>query len=261
MKNIILFALLFIALLASRLMSQIHSEIIEYNDGETVLEGYISYDESLTGTRPAVLVVHEWTGLNDYSKMRADMLAKLGYFAFAVDIYGKGIRPDNPQDAGKQASIYKSDRKLMRSRITAALEELKKQKLADVNNIAAIGYCFGGTVALELARSGADIKGVVSFHGGLDNVKMAGATNIKARILVCHGAADPYVPEEQVKAFEEEMNNAGANYKIISYEGAVHSFTNPKSGSDPSKGAAYNEAADKKSWEDMKDFFKEIFGK
>jgi dienelactone hydrolase len=149
----------------------------------------------------------------------------------------------------------------MRSRITAALEELKKQKLADVNNIGAIGYCFGGTVVLELARSGADIKGVVSFHGGLDYVKMAGATDIKARILVCHGAADPYVPEEQVKAFEEEMNNTGANYKIIYYEGAVHSFTNPKSGNDPSRGAAYNEAADKKSWEDMKEFFREIFGK
>lgn len=259
MKHIII---LFLTLLLSqKAMTQIHSETIEYSDGETVLEGYISYDESFTGTRPAILVVHEWTGLNDYSKMRADMLAKLGYFAFAVDIYGKGIRPDNPQEAGKQASIYKSDRKLMRSRILAGLEELKKQKLADVNSIAAIGYCFGGTVVLELARSGADIKGVVSFHGGLDNVKMAGATYIKARILVCHGAADPFVPAEQVKGFEDEMKNSGADYKIISYEGAVHSFTNPKSGNDPSRGAAYDEAADKKSWEDMKEFFKEILGK
>ncbi|MCI0474030.1 MAG: dienelactone hydrolase family protein [Ignavibacteria bacterium] len=248
-------------IITHKVIPQVHSESVEYKDGETVLEGYISYDESFTGTRPAVLIVHEWTGLNDYSKMRADMLARLGYFAFAVDIYGKGIRPDNPQDAGKQASIYKSDRKLMRSRILAGLEELKKQKLADVNNIGAIGYCFGGTVVLELARSGAEIKGVVSFHGGLDTPNPEDTKNIKSKILVCHGAADPYVPAEQVKAFEEEMNKAGADYKIISYEGAVHSFTNPKSGNDPSKGAAYDERADRKSWGDMKEFFKDIFGK
>lgn len=256
-----IFIIFLILIAAQNALTQIHSENIDYRDGETILEGYISYDESITGPRPAVLVVHEWTGLNDYVKSRSDMLAKLGYFAFAVDIYGKGIRPDNPQDAGKIAALYKTDRKLMRSRILSALEELKNQILADKNNIAAIGYCFGGTVALELARSGADIKGVVSFHGGLDNPDPSSTTFVKAKILVCQGGADPFVPAEQVKQFEEEMNNAGADYKIISYDGAVHSFTNPNAGNDPSRGAAYNEAADKKSWEDMKEFFKNLFGK
>ena len=240
-------------------MSQIHTENIEYKDGDFSLEGYIAYDESFTGMRPGVLVVHEWMGLVDYTKMRCEMLAKLGYFAFAADIYGKGNKPNNSDEAGKQASMYRNDRLLMRSRINAALEEIKKQKLVNSSKIAAIGYCFGGTVALELARSGADIKGVVSFHGNLDTPNPSDAKNIKAKILICHGGADPHVPAEQVKAFEKEMNDAGVNFKFISYEGAVHSFTNPNSGNDPSKGAAYNEKADKTSWEDMKNFFTDIF--
>jgi len=259
MKLFKILFLLLILLISQKMFSQIHSELIEYKDGDFTLEGYISYDESFEGIRPAILVVHEWMGLNDYAKSRADMLAKLGYIAFAADIYGKGIRPQTPDEAGKQAGMYKNDRQLMRSRINAALVELKKQKLADIKNIAAIGYCFGGTTVLELARSGADIKGVVSFHGNLDTPNPEDAKNIIAKILICHGSIDPHVPESQVKAFEKEMNDAKVNWKFISYEGAVHAFTNPKSGNDISRGAAYNETADKKSWEDMKSFFAEIF--
>ncbi len=253
-----IFAIL-VLIIAQRTMAQIHTESIEYKDGDVVLEGYIAYDESFTGVRPGVLVVHEWTGLKEYTKMRCEMLAKLGYFAFAADIYGKGVRPSTPEESGKQAGKYKGDRNLFRSRVNAALDEMKKQKLVNTSMIAAIGYCFGGTGVLELARSGADIKGVVSFHGNLDSPTPDDAKNIKARILICHGGADPFVPAKQVEGFEEEMKNANVNWKLISYEGAVHSFTNPDSGNDPSRGAAYNEKADKDSWEDMKNFFGEIF--
>ena len=259
MKSYKIILLVLNVLISQSVMSQIHLENIEYKDGDVVLEGYIAYDESFTDLRPGILVVHEWMGLNDYTKMRCEMLAKLGYFAFAADIYGKGIRPANYDEAGKQASMYKSDRNLMRSRVNAALKEMKKQKFVNSSKIAAIGYCFGGTTVLELGRSGADIKGIVSFHGNLDTPDPNDANNIKARILICHGSADPFVPAEQMKAFEDEMKNANVHWKFISYEGAVHSFTNPNSGNDTSRGAAYDEKADKVSWEDMRSFFGEIF--
>jgi dienelactone hydrolase len=259
METFKIIIVLLILIVTQRGMTQIHAENIDYKDGSTELEGYIAYDESFNDVRPGILVVHEWTGLNDYTKMRCEMLAKLGYFAFAVDIYGKGVRPKTPEEAGKQATIYKNDRNLLRKRMNAALDEMKKQKLVNVSKIAAIGYCFGGMGALELGRSGADIKGIVSFHGTLDTPNPDDARNIKATVLICHGADDPHVPAEQVKAFKEEMDNANVKYKFISYEGAVHSFTNPNSGSDPSKGAAYNEKTDKDSWEDMKNFFGGIF--
>ena len=240
-------------------MSQIHTENIIYKDGELTFEGYISYDDSFKDKRPGILVVHEWMGINDYTKMRCEQLAKLGYFAFAADIYEKEIRPDSGDDAGKRASIFKNDLQLMRKRINLALDELKKQNLVNPDKIASIGYCFGGTVALELARSSADIKGVVSFHGGLDTPNPSNAKNIKAKILILNGGDDPFVPAEKVDNFKKEMKDAGVDYQIFIYGGAVHSFTNPNSGDDPSKGAAYNEKADKRSWEAMKTFFNEIF--
>jgi len=259
MERIKIFIATIIMIISVPAISQIHTENIEYKDGSVTLEGYIAYDESFKDTRPGIIVVHEWTGINDYTKMRCEMLAKLGYFAFAADIYGKGNRPKSGEEAGKLASLYKNDRVLMRQRINLALDELKKQKLVNTDKIAAIGYCFGGTVALELARSGADIKGIVSFHGGLDTPNPADAKNIKAKILVLHGGDDPYVNAEQVSSFKKEMVDAGVDYQIFIYGGAVHSFTNPNSGNDPSKGAAYNERADKRSWEAMKTFFTEIF--
>ncbi|MDD5729785.1 MAG: dienelactone hydrolase family protein [Candidatus Omnitrophica bacterium] len=237
----------------------IHTKTVEYKQGDTALEGYLAYDDSIKGKVPAVLIVHEWTGPGPYVKRRAEQIASLGYVGFAVDIYGKGVRPKDSKEASYQAGIYRADRQLMRERIKAALEEIKKYKFVDPERIAAIGYCFGGGVALELARSGADIAGVVSFHGNLDTPHPEDAKNIKARILVCQGANDPIVTAEQVAGFQNEMRNAQVDWQMIIYGNAVHSFTNPDSGNNPATGAAYNEKADKRSWEAMKAFFNEIF--
>lgn len=237
----------------------IKNQVVEYRDGDTVLEGYLAYDDTLKEKVPAVLIVHEWTGLGSYIKKRVGQIAGLGYVAFAIDMYGKDIRPTNTQDAAKQASIYRQDRQLMRRRALAGLAEVKRFPFVDAKRIAAIGYCFGGGVVLEMARSGADLKGVVSFHGNLDTPHPEDAKNIKAEVLVLHGADDPNVTGEQVLAFENEMRAAGVDWQMNIYGNAVHSFTNPDSGNDPSKGAAYNKEADMRSWEAMKAFFKEIF--
>jgi len=237
----------------------VRTKVIEYRQGDAVLEGYLAWDDAVTGKRPGILVVHEWTGLGPYVKRRAEKLAKLGYVAFAADIYGKGIRPSNPAEAGKVAAIYKNDRPLMRARARAGLDVLKSQRLADPNRLAAIGYCFGGTAVLELARDGADLRGAVSFHGGLATPRPEDAKNIKAKVLAMHGADDPFVKADEVAAFQQEMRAARVDWQFISYGNAVHSFTNPDAGTDNSKGAAYNEKADMRSWEAMKQFFAEIF--
>ncbi|MGE5197210.1 MAG: dienelactone hydrolase family protein [Deltaproteobacteria bacterium] len=239
----------------------IHTEIIEYKQGNTILEGYLAYDDSLKGPAPAVLIVHEWTGLGSYVKKRAEQIAGLGYVGFAIDIYGKGIRPKDAKEAAIQAGIYRSDRQLMRERAKAGLEEIKRHKIVDPGRIAVIGYCFGGGAALELARSGADISGVVSFHGNLDTPHPEDAKNIKAKVLVCHGADDPVANTDQVIAFQNEMRSAHVDWQMNIYGNAVHAFTNPDSGNDPSKGGAYNKEADMRSWEAMKSFFNEIFSK
>ncbi len=257
MKSLIV--ALFVMILAFSVSAEIQTETVEYKHGDITLQGYQAYDEAMTGKRPGVMVVHEWTGINDYTRMRVEELAKMGYVAFACDIYGKGVRPENTQEASEQAKKYRDDRELMRARARAGLEFLKMHDLVDRENIAAIGYCFGGGVVLELARSGADVAGVVSFHGNLDTPDPSDAENIMGRVLVCHGAADPYVPMEQVEAFWKEMNDANIDWVFTAYGNAVHSFTNPNSGDDPSQGAAYNEKADKRSWQDMKDFFDSIF--
>jgi dienelactone hydrolase len=205
------------------------------------------------------LIVHDWTGVGPYVKKRAEQIAALGYVGFAVDIYGKGVRPQDTKEAQAQAGIYRADRPLMRERAKAGLAELLKLKFVDPKRIAAMGYCFGGGVVLELARSGADISGVVSFHGTLDTPNPQDAQNIKGKVLVCHGADDPYVKPEQVLAFQNEMRAARIDWQMISYGNAVHAFTIPGAGNDPSTGAAYNEKADKRSWEAMRLFFKEIF--
>jgi dienelactone hydrolase len=235
---------------------------VEYQHGGVTLEGFHVYDDATAGKRPAVLVIHQWTGLGDYEKDRSRQLAAMGYNVFAADIYGKGVRPVPPA-AGQEAGKYKGDRELFRGRLDAALDVLRKDERSDTSKIAAIGYCFGGTGALELARSGADIAGVVSFHGGLDAADglTAPAGGVKAKVLVCHGAIDPYVPAEQVQDFGKEMETAGADWQLIAYGGAVHSFTHKSAGDDPSKGAAYDEKADKRSWAAMQTFFAEIFGR
>ncbi|HZO83571.1 MAG TPA: dienelactone hydrolase family protein [Verrucomicrobiae bacterium] len=246
-------------LLALAVRAEIVSKPVEYKEGQTTLEGLWVYDDSVKGKRPGVLVVHQWKGLGDYERKRAEMLAKLGYNVFAVDIYGKGVRHNNPKDASAEAAKYKNDRKLLRARVNAGLDVLRKQDLTDAKRIAAIGYCFGGTTALELARSGADVAGVVSFHGGLNTPSASDAKQIKAKVLALHGADDPHVPPAEVAAFENEMRDAKVDWSLVAYGGAVHSFTDWNAGNDNSKGSAYNEKADKRSWEAMKQFFAEIF--
>jgi dienelactone hydrolase len=239
--------------------AELHTQSIEYQQGDTTLAGWLAYDDAFTGKRPGVLVVHQWMGLTDYEKQRAEKLARLGYVAFCADIYGRGVHPKDTQEAGAEAGKYKADRALLRARVNAGLAVLEKNPTVDARRVAAIGYCFGGTTVIELARSGADLAGVVSFHGGLDSPTPADGKNIKGKLLVCHGADDSFVKPADLGAFEAEMRAANVDWRLIKYGGAVHSFTQPSAGNDNSKGAAYNERADQRSWTDMKQFFAEIF--
>jgi dienelactone hydrolase len=206
-----------------------------------------------------VLVVHEWWGLNDYAKRRAEQLAQLGYVAFAADVYGDGFNTTSPDEAGKRSGVFRNDRAAGRQRLRAALDTLRQNKLVDPKRIAAIGYCFGGTCVLELARSGADIAGVVSFHGSLATQMPASPGAVRAKVLVCHGADDAFESPDDIAGFQKEMREAGTDWQMIYYGGAVHSFTNPDAGKSGIAGVAYNERADKRSWEAMKSFFAEIF--
>jgi len=255
------FVLMILAIvgLAATADAAVTTRLVEYKQGNAVLEGYLAWDDATTAARPGILVVHEWTGINPYIRQRVESLASMGYVAFAADIYGKGVRPSAPAEAAKTAGMYKSDRLLLRARVNSGLDVLKAQKGVDPQRLAAIGYCFGGTAVLELARSGADVKGVVSFHGGLSTPTPQDAKNITAKVLAQHGADDPFVKADEVAAFQDEMRSAKVDWQFVSYGNAVHSFTNPGAGNDNSKGAAYNEKADKRSWEVMKGFFAEIF--
>ncbi len=245
--------------LASAASAAIHTESVEYRQGETVLQGFLAYDDATPTPRPGILLIHDWMGVSDYAMSRAKQLAELGYVAFAADIYGKGVRPADAKEASALAGKYKGERGLFRERLNAGLAQLTAHKLVAPGKTAAIGYCFGGTGVLELVRGGANVKGVVSFHGGLNTPTPQDAKNIKSPVLVLHGANDPFVKPDEVAAFKKEMADAGVKYEFVAYSGAVHSFTRPDAGSDNSKGAAYNEAADKASWIAMKDFFAKIF--
>jgi dienelactone hydrolase len=245
--------------LAAPAAAKVVTKTVEYKQGEQVLEGFLAYDDAAKGKRPGILVVHEWMGISDHTRKAAEDLAKMGYVAFAADIYGKGIRPTDPKAAGEQAGKFKNDRALLRARAQAGLDTLKQQKDVDPNKLAAIGFCFGGTTALELARAGAPLKATVSFHGGLDSPTPADAKNIKGKVLALHGADDPFVGPDVVAAFEKEMRDAGVDWQIVKFGGTVHSFTNPASGTDNSKGAAYNARSAKRAWDDMQALFQEAF--
>ncbi|HPC82248.1 MAG TPA: dienelactone hydrolase family protein [Thermoanaerobaculaceae bacterium] len=246
-------------MLAATAAAGVKTVVVTYTHDDTTLEGFLAWDDAVPGKRPGVLVVHQWMGVTDNERMRAEMLAKLGYVALAVDVYGKGVRPTSTQEAAALAGKYKGDRALLRARLMAGLEELQRHPLVDTSRTAAIGYCFGGTAVLELARSGANVAGVVSFHGALDTPSPADAKRIKGKVLVLHGADDPWVPWEQVLAFEKEMRDAGVDWQLVAYGGAVHAFTQREAGTDKSTGAAYNERADRRSWEAMRAFFAELF--
>jgi len=247
-----------LVLWAGAAQAHVETERVEYTHGDAVLEGFLAYDPHIEGAVPGVLVVHEWKGLGPYVERRAAQLAGLGYVAFAVDMYGKGVRAKDHTEAAQLAGIYRNDRQLMRGRIAAALETLRANPHVDPTRVAAIGYCFGGTTVLELARSGADVLGVASFHGGLDTPSPAAPGALKAKILVLHGSDDPHVTPEQVAAFEEEMTAAGADHEMVIYPGAKHSFTVPEANS-PESGIMYNEAADQASWEALKAFLSKLF--
>ena len=236
----------------------LHTENVTYRDGETVLEGYLVYDRTIEGKRPGVLVVHEWWGLNEYPKARARQLARMGYVAFAVDMYGKGVLATTAAEAGKLAGQLRG-KDAIRTRAAAGLEVLRKQPRVDPKRIAAIGYCFGGTTVLELARSGADLAGVVSFHGGLGTHRQAEKGQVKAEVLVCHGAADPAVPDKELMAFVEEMRAAEVAWTLVMYSGAKHGFTNPDNAQRESNTVGYQKRADEASWAHMKVFFDRIF--
>ncbi len=257
MRKLFLFALS--ALFSVSAFAAIKTETLVYKQGKTSCEGLVVYDDALSGKLPGVLVVHAWMGPTSYEKRRAEQLAGLGYVAFVADIYGKGVRAKNTEEAGKLSGIYKADRALMRARAQAALDTFVKNPHIDPAKIAAIGYCFGGTVALELARSGAPLGGVVSFHGGLNTPNLDDAKKIKGKILALHGGDDPYVPASEVTVFEQEMRDANVDWQIVKYGGAVHGFTHPYHGSDKKTGAAYDAKADQRSWDHMKTFFSEIF--
>ncbi len=246
--------------LAAVCHAAVHTETVTYKHGDTVLEGYLAYDDAQAGKRPGVLVVHEWLGLNDHAKKRAEMLAELGYVAFACDMYGKGVRGAGPQDGPKLSAPFKDDRKLMRARANAGLDVLRNHAMVDTTKLGAIGFCFGGTTALELARAGTDLRGVVGFHAGLSTSMPAQRGQVKAKVLVCQGADDPHVPPPEVAGFEDEMRKAGVDWELNTYGGAVHSFTN-HAANDKAHGVAYNAEADRRSWQAMKDFFVEVFAK
>jgi len=237
---------------------------VQYSAGGVTLKGYVAYDDAVEGKRPGVLVVHEWWGHNAYARRRADMLAGLGYVALALDMFGEGKQASDPEEAGKLAGGIMKDTPTLQVRFTAALDALRHQGSVDTARIGAIGYCFGGGVVLAMARSGADLKAAVSFHGSLGTASPAQPGDIKAKLLVCNGADDKFTSADDITKFKAEMKAAKADLTFINYSGSLHAFTNPEATANGKKfnmPLAYNEPADKKSWKDMQDFFKQAFKK
>lgn len=256
-KSIIAFIVGFV-IGVGHVFAAVKAENVDYYAKNTEMEGFVAF-EAEKGKRPAVLIIPDWMGVSDFAKGKAHILAKDGYVAFVADVYGKGIRPTDNKQAGELAAKYKADRPLLREHVKAAYDKLVEMPQVDPNRIVVMGYCFGGTTALELARSGAPLVGTASFHGGLSTPTPDDAKNIQGPVLIMHGANDPSVPPAEVRAFQEEMTKAGVNVRFISYPGAVHSFTNPAAGNDPSKGVAYNKDADFKSWAEFQQFLKDVF--
>ena len=241
----------------------VKGEELTYRANGTVLKGYIAWDDAATSKRPGVLVVHEWWGHNEYARERARMLAALGYTALAVDMYGDGHQAHHPSEAGKFSSEVRKNLELARKRFDAAAQALGKHPTVNGKELAAIGYCFGGAIVLEMARQGQPLKGVVSFHGNLNTEQPAQPGKIKAKILVLNGADDPFIPPAQIEAFKKEMAAARAQYRFVDYPGAKHAFTSKRADELAKEhnlpALAYNAEADQKSWAEMQAFFKELF--
>jgi len=260
----LLFFLLLLLYWNTEAHSAIVGEPVMYRAGDLAMQGYLAYDDSIKDKRPGILVVHEWWGLNEYSRERARMLAQLGYTALAVDMYGDGKQADHPDDAGKFSAAVRQNLPAAMQRFAAAMEILQKHPTVDPEYTAAIGYCFGGGMVLEMARQGLDLDAVVSFHGSLATEHPAAPGTVKPRILVCNGADDKFITPEQIETFHREMEAAGVDYKFISYPGAKHSFTNPGADIYAEKfnmPIGYNKEADRRSWQDMQDFLKDSFAR
>jgi dienelactone hydrolase len=245
--------------MANTTSSSIHRENIFYKHDGVEYEGSLAYDNLKKGRRPGILIAHAWMGLDSFARLKAVQLARLGYVAFALDMYGGGKIAKDTDEAGKLITDLRADRSVIRARAQAGLKVLREQRLVESRSIAAIGYCFGGCVALELARGGADLRGVVSFHGLLDADKKLPTDKITSPILALHGAHDQLVPPKQVSDFQKEMTAADADWQLITYGTAAHAFTNPDAGNDISTGLAYNSSADTRSWNAMKFFLEEVF--
>ncbi|MCR4347561.1 MAG: dienelactone hydrolase family protein [Sulfuricaulis sp.] len=235
---------------------------VEYKSNGTVHNGYLVYDDAIMAKRPGVLVIHEWWGHDEHARNSARKLAEAGYVALALDMYGDGKQAHHPDDAGKFSGEVRKNQSLMKSRFQAGMKLLEKQSRVDSKRLAAIGYCFGGSVVLEMARAGEKLRGVASFHGGLATENPAKPGKIKAKVLVMNGAEDPFVPAEQIAAFKKEMESAKADYKFVNYPGAKHSFTNPNADANGAKfklPLAYDAQADQASWSDLQSFLKLVF--
>jgi dienelactone hydrolase len=260
MKNFLL--ALSLCCFGSAAQAAVQGREVSYQANGTTLKGYLAFDDAIKGKRPGVLVVHEWWGQNEFARRRARMLAELGYTALAVDMYGDGKVVDNPDDAGKLAAGVYKNMAVAQARFEAGMQLLREQETVDANEIAAFGYCFGGGIALNMARIGEDLKGVASFHGGLGTDHPAQPGKIKARIISFSGEADPTIGADKVAAFKQEMESAGVHYRVVTYPGAKHAFTNPDAdelGKKFNLPIAYNAKADKDSWEQAKVFLSSVF--
>ncbi len=237
----------------------VKTETVEYKDGDTSLTGYLAYDDAVDGKRPGIIVVHEWWGLNDYARERAEMLAELGYVAFAVDMYGDKKVTEHANEAKGWMTQITENIDAWQKRALLGLDILKKHELVDPSYTAAIGYCFGGATVMQMAYAGADLDGVVSFHGSLPPANEEQQKKINTRILVAHGNADSFIPADRVAAFKDGLEKSGADWQMVTYGGARHGFTNPDAAKYGLEGVAYNEKADRRSWALMQSFFEEIF--
>jgi dienelactone hydrolase len=259
MKRISIVVAAAVLLAASGAAAEVQTRQIEYKEGETVLQGLMAWDDALKGRRPGVLVVHEWWGHNEHARYQAKRLAEAGYVGFALDMYGKGKVTMHPKDAQGFMAEVKKDPTVIPARFHAALELIKQDPHVSADHIAAIGYCFGGAVVLDEARAGADLDAVVSFHGALATKSPAEPGKVRGRVLVLTGAADPFVPKEQVEAFSQEMKAAGATFRVVTYPGVKHGFTNPDAGKAGMDALEYNAEADKKSWAAMLELLRDVF--
>jgi dienelactone hydrolase len=258
-RDLVLVTFLIAAIMLSPAWAEVKSKTVEYRDGEVALQGYFAWDDAVPGKRPGIIVVHEWWGLNDYAKKRADMIAQLGYVALAVDMYGKGKVTEHPQQAGEWAKQIQANVADWQKRALLGLDILKKDPHVDAQRLAAIGYCFGGATVMEMAYSGADLAGVVSFHGSLPLPTADQMSKIKARILVAQGSEDAFTPPERIAEFQNALDKAKADWIMITYGGAHHSFTVPDADKHGMENLRYNKNADERSWQAMRQFFRELF--